>query len=69
LERDGQLYPIEIKGYSRIGKKDCLGLQAFRETYSDAKIAPGLVVAPVDRAYRLTDHDMAMPWDAVITRR
>ena len=64
LERDGRLHPIEIKLTSRPTRGDARGIAALRQTYPDLDIAPGLVIAPVDRAIRLDDRNWAIPWDA-----
>jgi predicted AAA+ superfamily ATPase len=65
LERDGRLYPIEIKLSAKPGKGDTRGIEAFRATYPSRDVAPGLVVCPVDGGRRLSPSDAAMPWDAV----
>ena len=65
LERDGVLYPIEIKSTSRPSRGDTSGLRAFRETYSSLQIAPGLVVAPMERVQQISEHDYAIPWDSI----
>lgn len=63
LERDGVMYPIEIKLGTRLGRKDARGLQMLRETYPDQRVAPGVVIAPVERFEQLTEQDYAVPWD------
>ena len=63
LERDGRLYPIEIKLNSRPKRKDARGLRAFREHQAGKSVAPGLVIAPVEETQQLTDDDYALPWD------
>ena len=63
LERDGTFFPLEIKLSSRVGSADARGFAAFRETYPKLKIAPGLILAPVERAEKVTQHDWAVPWD------
>jgi predicted AAA+ superfamily ATPase len=65
LERDGVLYPIEIKGSTRVGRGDLSGVHAFRKSYPDRRIAPGLVIAPVDAARPLTANDAVVPWDSL----
>ena len=62
LERDGMLYPIEVKLGSRPSRKDTRGLRALREHYAGEKIAPGLVLAPVARMQALSEQDHACPW-------
>lgn len=63
LERDGRLYPIEIKLNSRPKPKDTRGLRTFREHHTTKPIAPGLVIAPVEAVQQLTENDYAVPWD------
>ena len=66
LERDGVLYPIEIKAKSRPSRRDTRGLAAFRAAHPSATIAPGLLVAPSERTMRLSDEDWAIPWDLAV---
>ncbi len=63
LERDNVLYPIEVKLGSRPSKMDARGFQALRECYPQKTIAPGLVIAPVEKFEQLTQWDYAAPWD------
>jgi uncharacterized protein len=63
LERDGRFHPIEIKLTTKPNKGDTRGLAALREAYPKLKLAPGLVICPVERAQRLNDTDHALPWD------
>jgi hypothetical protein len=63
LEQNGCLFPIEVKLTANPAKKDTKGLNAFRETYTDKKIAPGLVICPCQRFEKISDTDYAMPWD------
>jgi predicted AAA+ superfamily ATPase len=63
LERDGVLYPIEIKLSSRPTRKDTRGITALRKNYPALDIAPGLVISPVESLEQLSENDYAMPWD------
>lgn len=63
MEQNGTLYPIEIKLNSRPKPKDCRGFRALRDTYSNTKIATGLVIAPCTQIERLTEYDYCIPWD------
>lgn len=65
LERDGVLYPMEIKLTSRPSRKDTRGIQSLRQTYPDQKIAPGLVLAASERFEQISEHDYVVPWDLV----
>lgn len=61
LEKDGHLYPIEIKCKSQISRHDARGIESFRETYPDRSM-PGIVVYAGTEAYRVTDNVIAIPW-------
>ena len=63
LERDGVLYPIEIKATSNPTARDLRGIQQFRATYVQARIAPALIMAPTEAITRLPGGDAALPWD------
>ncbi len=63
LERDGMLYPIEVKLGSRPARKDTSGIQALRDCYPGHAIAPGLVIAPAEQFEPITGQDCAAPWD------
>ncbi|MDX9862951.1 MAG: DUF4143 domain-containing protein [Rhodospirillales bacterium] len=65
LERDGTLYPVEIKLASRPTRNDARGFASLRATYPRLRIAPGLVIAPAERVERLTDTDVVAPYDMV----
>jgi predicted AAA+ superfamily ATPase len=63
LERDGVLYPIEIKGTSNPARRDASGIHAFRKSYPRLRIAPGLIIAPMEHERRLSEETVAIPWD------
>lgn len=63
LERDGTLYPIEIKLASRPSRKDTKGIQALRRDYPDRRIAPGLIIAPAENMEQLGENEYAVPWN------
>jgi len=65
LERDGKFYPIEIKAKTRPTRKDARNIQAFRETYSQLDIQPGLIIAPAVERYAVTSQDYVIPWDII----
>ncbi|MBN2712868.1 MAG: ATP-binding protein [Planctomycetes bacterium] len=64
LERDGTFYPIEIKAKSNPSGRDASGIKAFRKTYPQLNIAPGLVICPCESFHKISGNDYAMPWDA-----
>ena len=61
LERDGKLYPIEIKCKSKLSGHDTRGLRAFRETYPQGRVMPGLIVYTGSECYRVDEHSLALP--------
>lgn len=63
LERDGKLYPIEIKGKTQVSAKDAKGIHAFVKAHPHAIIQPSLIVAPVETLYPVTPTDFVIPWD------
>lgn len=65
FERDGKLFPIEIKCKGSLNKHDARGIQAFCETYSHKNIAPGVIIYAGNECYELTEHVIAVPWNAV----
>lgn len=65
LERDGLLYPIEIKLASRPTRNDARGFTALRASNPRQRIAPGLVLAPAEHIERLTDNEFVAPYDMV----
>ena len=66
LERDGMLYPIEIKCKSNLTGNDTRGIQAFNETYSHKKIAHGIIIYAGDKAYKLNEYASAIPWNSIV---
>ena len=67
LERDGKLYPIEVKCRTHLAKTDTRGLRAFRETYPGCRIMDGLIVYAGEECRRVDDHTLALPWNALVT--
>lgn len=63
LERDGTLYPIEVKGKRTITKRDTLGIGSFREAFPRERISKGLILAPVDEISQISESDYVVPWD------
>jgi predicted AAA+ superfamily ATPase len=64
LERDGVFHPVEVKLASRPSRQDARGIEALRQAYPRLKIAPGLVIAPVERMEQLSQNVYALPWDS-----
>lgn len=65
LERDGKLFPIEVKCKSHPSGHDTRGLRAFRETYGTDRVGPGLVVHGGEDCWRLDENTWAVPWTRI----
>ena len=63
LERDGKFYPIEIKAKTRPTRNDARGIQAFGKNHPHLNVQKGLVIAPAEESYALTENDIVIPWD------
>lgn len=63
LERDGKLYPIEIKSTSHPSSTDAKHFRPFRENHPNLNIQRGLILAPSESAYPVTNLDWVLPWD------
>jgi predicted AAA+ superfamily ATPase len=62
LERDSLLYPIEIKCKTNPTRADISGIKAFKATYPNQKIMPGLVIHAGSERYLLDADTIAIPW-------
>lgn len=63
LERDGQFYPIEIKAKTNVTATDARHINTFRQHHPHLNIQKGLIIAPVAKAYAITENDWVLPWD------
>ena len=63
LERDGKLYPIEIKATSKPTSSDAKNITTFRKHYTHLNVQKGLIIAPSENRYPVTDQDWVIPWD------
>ncbi|MFA6242296.1 MAG: DUF4143 domain-containing protein, partial [Candidatus Hydrogenedentales bacterium] len=61
FERDGKLYPIEIKCKSNLTGHDTSGIRAFADTYGD-RVQPGLILYAGQEVYRVSECATAVPW-------
>lgn len=66
LELNGCLYPIEIKCKTNLSRHDASGIKAFIETYSNRKIATGLILYAGTETYKLEPNIIALPWNASV---
>ena len=67
LERDGWLFPIEIKLASQPTRNHTRGISALRKSYPALRIASGLVIAPTERFVKISNNDFALPWDGCLS--
>ena len=67
LERDGYLYPIEIKAKSHITSRDTSGIMAFRNAHPHSRIRDGVVIYAGDRCYRVNEYVVALPIGGIVT--
>lgn len=65
LEIDNVYYPIEIKCKTRPTKNDLRGIQAFRQTYPELTIAPGLIICAIEEVLPLGEDCFAVPFDLI----
>jgi len=63
LEVNNQYFPIEIKYKSNPTAKDARGIKAFKASYPNLDIAPGLIIAPCERVYPVTEDCFVVPFD------
>jgi len=63
LERDGRLFPVEVKASTHPTRADARGIHAFRKSHKNTRIEKGLVVAPAEEIVQLTEEDWVIPWD------
>ncbi len=63
LEKNGKLYPIEMKCKTNLSKADVTGLRAFRATYPHQEISHGLVIYLGKEIFKLDEHTTAIPWN------
>ena len=69
LERDGRFFPMEIKLTTKPTRKDARGFEAFRTTYPELDLAPGLILTPgfaggTASLMKISDRDVALSWQA-----
>ena len=65
LERNGVLYPFEIKLTANPSRRDASGLAAFRKAYRDRPIAKGAILCGTQRAFWVSEDVAALPWNLV----
>ena len=63
LERDGVLYPIEIKLTAAPGRKQGSGIEAFRAAHPHRKVSKGIMICGVETPRWSSDEVLAIPWN------
>lgn len=61
IDKDGYLYPIEVKFKSVLKKEDARGIKAFFDTYPQGKVKKGVIIYPGDRCFTLDESIIAVP--------
>ena len=64
FERDGKLYPIEVKCKHALSGHDARGLHSFRATYPEISM-PGIILYAGTEVYRISAHATAVPWNTI----
>jgi predicted AAA+ superfamily ATPase len=63
MERDGVLYPVEIKLTASPGRRTASGIEAFRTAHPHRTVALGLVICAVETPRWLSEDCLALPWN------
>jgi len=64
IEKDGFLYPIEIKSKSNLTAYDLRGLKSFRENFKN-KCKQAIIIYAGKELYKISENTTAIPWNAV----
>ena len=62
LERDGMLYPIEVKLTASPKKADARGILKFKQEHPQARVMPGLVICQCEQPFPLAEGVTAVPF-------
>lgn len=65
LELDNRIIPIEVKARTYVSRNDARGIRAFRETYPNLKIEPGIIIYAGERCYQVDNETIALPYNAL----
>lgn len=63
LERDGTLYPVEIKLTAAPTRRMASGIEAFHQ--AQLRVAKGLLLCAIDQPRWLSETVLAVPWNLV----
>ena len=64
IEKNGFLYPIEIKSKSNLNAYDARGLKSFRNTYK-SKCKDSLIIYAGKELYKISENITAVPWNVI----
>lgn len=65
LERDGMLYPIEIKLTANPNRRMARGIEAFQAAHAHLNCAPGVLLCPVEQTRWVSENVLAIPWNLI----
>jgi predicted AAA+ superfamily ATPase len=65
VERDGVLYPFEMKLTANPSRYHVSGLTAFRRAHRNLQIALAALLCAVERPRWLTEDTAAIPWNMI----
>ena len=65
VERDGVLYPFEMKLTANPSPRDASGLTASRQAHRDLQIGAGAILCAVERPRGITEDTAAIPWNTL----
>jgi uncharacterized protein len=65
VEREGVLYPFEMKLTANPSPRDASGLMAFRAAHQNLRIAIGAILCAVDRPRWIAEGIVALPWNVL----
>jgi predicted AAA+ superfamily ATPase len=65
LERDGTLYPFEIKLTAAPTRRMAAGIAAFRQAHPHLRLANGALLCAVEQPRWLSESVLALPWNLV----
>ena len=54
--------PIEVKCKTVLSRGDLSGLKAFRDTYPQSEVQPGLIIYAGSEVLKLDETTLTIPW-------